>query len=49
LHEDVLSLVSLAGWKPAEIKQFPYRERRYWARHYQAIEDHKVMQAVTAR
>lgn len=45
----MLTLVSLGGWRPAEIRQFTYRERRYWTEYFQSIEDHKVMQAVTAR
>lgn len=40
-------LVTLAGWKPWDIKRMSVRDRRFWVDWYTAIEERKIMQQVT--
>ena len=43
----MITLLRLAGWKPWETRALPARERKFWAAWHKAIEDQKIMDAVT--
>lgn len=42
-----MALVQLTDWKPWDIKKLIVRDRRFWVKWYQAIEERKIMDAVT--